>query len=113
LQSHFGQWDVITNALLTRHYRATESTPTEFGYQLQAKYRWKREAEFGLQGFGELGPWQHWSQSSEQSQRFGPAFFGKVRVGEHQTLRYNTAWLIGTTSGAPKRSFRLQFELEI
>lgn len=113
LRTNFDKWDLTTNALFTRHYRAAEAQQTEFGYQLQAKYRWKREAEFGIQGFGELGPWNHLSPASEQSQRFGPAFFGKVTVGEHQVLRYNTAWLIGTTSGSPKRSFRLQIELEM
>jgi hypothetical protein len=113
LQTGWNRWQIIANPLFTRRYRAAESTPMQFGFQFQAKYRWRREAEFGMQGFGELGPWNHWAASNAQSQRFGPAFFGKMQIREHQTVRYNTAWLLGTTSGAPKRSFRLQLELEM
>ena len=111
-QTEFGKLQVNANLLFTHNYDAATPGPTEFGYQVQLKYRWKPEFEYGLQGFGDLGDWNHWGDSGEQSQRFGPAVFGKIAVGEHKALRYNAALLIGTTGGAPKQTFRLQTEYE-
>jgi hypothetical protein len=111
-QSGFGRIQANLNLLFTHNYDAASSSPTQFGYQVQLKYRWKPELEFGLQGFGDMGDWDHWADSSEQSQRFGPALFGKFSVGNHKAVRYNAAWLFGTTDGAPKHTFRLQTEFE-
>lgn len=85
---------------------------TVFQYQWQAKYRWKKEFEFGLQGFGEMGEWDHWSRHNEQEHKLGPAIFGKIALGGHQAIRYNAAWLIGTTDVTPNNTFRMQAEYE-
>jgi hypothetical protein len=111
-QTEFGKLQVNANLLFTHNYDAATPGPTQFGYQVQLKYRWKPEFEYGLQGFGDMGDWDHWGDSSQQSQRFGPAVFGKIAVGEHKALRYNAALLFGTTGGAPKQTFRLQTEYE-
>jgi hypothetical protein len=111
-QTEFGKLQANANLLFTHNYDASVSSATQFSYQIQLKYRWKPEFEFGLQGFGDMGDWDHWSESSQQSQRFGPAVFGKVGVGDHKALRYNAALLFGTTGGAPKETFRLQAEYE-
>jgi hypothetical protein len=111
-QTEFGKIQVNANLLFTHHYNAATPGPTEFGYQAQVKYRWKPEFEFGAQGFGDMGDWKHWGDSSQQSQRFGPAVFGKIGVGTHQAIRYNAALLFGATDGAPKQTFRLQAEYE-
>lgn len=111
-QTEFGKLQANANALFTRNYDATVPGTTQFGYQVQLKYRWKPEFEFGLQGFGDMGDWDHWATASQRSERFGPAVFGKIPLGGRQALRYNTAFLFGTSSYAPKRTFRLQAEYE-
>jgi hypothetical protein len=38
--------------------------------------------------------------------------FGKFKVGERETLRYNAAWLVGANKGAPDNTLRMQIEYE-
>jgi hypothetical protein len=99
------------NLLLERVVRGEESHVTEMGYELQAKYHVRREFEFGVQAFGEMGKWDHWAAREEQSHRVGPAVFGKVKLEGRQTLRYNAAWLVGSNAAA-RHTFRLQTEYE-
>src|SRR4029453_16036248 len=61
----------------THNPGAVENNGTFFGYQWQVKYRWQPTFEFGAQGFGDMGRWNHFLPSSEQEQRLGPAIFGK------------------------------------
>lgn len=111
-QTEFGKFQANANFLFTHNFDAATPAPTEFGYQVQVKYRWRQELEFGLQGFGDMGDWNHWGNSGQQSQRFGPAVFGKIGVMPHQAVRYNAALLFGATDGAPKQTFRMQVEYE-
>ncbi len=111
-QTEFGKLQANVNLLFTHNFDAAISSPTQFGYQAQLKYRWKPAFEFGLQGFGDMGDWDHWGGGDLQSQRFGPAVFGRLGVGTHRAVRYNAALLFGTTNGAPKQTFRLQTEYE-
>ncbi len=111
-QTDFGRLQVNANLLFTHNFDAATTNATQFGYQTQVKYRWKPEFEFGLQGFGDMGDWDHWGDNGQQSQRFGPAVFGKIGVGAHQAVRYNAGLLFGTTDGAPERTLRAQVEYE-
>jgi hypothetical protein len=111
-QSDFGKIQANVNVLFTHNYNSANPVPTQFGYQVQLKYRWKPEFEFGLQGMGDMGDWNRWDDSSRQAQRFGPAVFGKIGVGVHKAIRYNAALLFGTSNGAPDQTFRLQTEYE-
>lgn len=112
LQKEIDRVQLNANFLFERHVRAAEAGDTTFGYQAQAKYRWQRELEFGVQALGELGPWQHWSSSTEQSHRVGPAIFGKLRTGDHQAISYNAAVLWGLTDSSPRHNARVQVEYE-
>ncbi len=105
------------NLLFERKFGGTrdpEGEPyvTEFGYQWQAKYRWHTALEFGLQGFGETGEWNHWDKSGMQKHSMGPAIFGKLAVGHHHFVKYNAAWLSGTTANTPDHTLRTQVEYE-
>jgi hypothetical protein len=100
------------NLLIEKHVRAAVNGPAELGYQWQVKYRYKPEFEFGVQGFGDVGPWNHWEPKSEQSHIAGPAIFGKFRVAEKQVIKYNAGVLFGITSGSPRTTFRMQAEYE-
>ena len=111
-QTEFGKVQLNGNLLFERHYRAAAGGPMGFGYQWQAKYRWKEAFEFGLQGFSDVGPWNDWDPADEQSHRFGPAVFGRLPVGVHKAIRYNAALLHKASSGAPDNTFRMQVEYE-
>ncbi len=111
-QTEFGRLQLNTNVLVERIFDSRDSDATELGYQWQAKYRWRQELEWGFQGFGEVGDWNHWAPSSEQNHRVGPAVFGKLGLGGRQAIRYNAALLLGLTNGSPDRTFRLQVEYE-
>lgn len=102
-QTEFDKLQLNLNLLGERHFRAVEKGETEFKYQWQAKYRLSKAFEFGLQGFGE--PEEHLHNA-------GPAIFGKLPLGDHQALKYNAAYLIGTSQDAPDNTFRFTLEYE-
>jgi hypothetical protein len=111
-QTEYGKLQLNGNVLLERSYRAAGMSETELQYQWQTKYRWKKEFEFGLQGFGEVGKWNEWKSREERNHRIGPAVFGKLALGSHQAIRYNAAWLLGASQSAPDHTFRVQVEYE-
>lgn len=111
-QTEFGKVQLNGNLLFQRNYQASFSNDTQFLYQWQAKYRWLPQFEVGLQGFGEMGRWNHWARDDARSHRAGPAVFGKLPIGTHQAIKYNAAWLVGLSSAAPDHTLRLQVEYE-
>jgi hypothetical protein len=111
-QTEFGKIQLNCNPLLQRSYRSDAPAETEFKYQWQAKYRWKKELELGLQGFGETGKWNRWAPREEQDHRLGPAVFGKIPLGGRQAIRYNAAWLIGASTAGADHTLRMQIEYE-
>lgn len=112
-QTEFGKLQLNANLLFTQTFGPNANSRPDFGYQWQAKYRLMKEFEFGLQGFGETGPWNGWATRATQNHRYGPAIFGKLAVGNHQAISYNAAWLIGDGgTTAPRNTFRLQVEYE-
>ena len=114
-QTQIDKLQLNGNLLLESKFGGSNAaTTTVFQYQWQAKYRWKQQLEFGLQGFGEMGVWNKWSPSSEQEHKLGPAIFGKIplRQGVREAIKYNAAWLIGTTQATPHNTFRMQVEYE-
>lgn len=84
----------------------------QMGYQLQLKYRATQAFEYGVQAFGEMGKWNHWDARDQQNHRIGPALFGKIKLGAHEAIKYNAAYLFGASDAAPDRTFRLQVEYE-
>lgn len=85
--------------------------PTELSYQWQLRYRWLSWLHFGAQGFGELGPWDHWDPGHEQSHRAGPALFGKVPVGPG-TIAWQAAYLTGKTYGRRGEMFTMRVKYD-
>ncbi|MDL2338539.1 MAG: hypothetical protein QFE16_11925 [Pseudomonadota bacterium] len=100
------------NLLFEKRIRSSQPSKAELGYQWQLKYRWRPSFEYGLQGFGDVGPWDHWEPKSEQPHIAGPAIFGRIKVGERQSIKYNAALLFGLTDGAPRNTVRMQAEYE-
>ena len=112
LQTEIGRVQLNGNAILERHVRAATPGDTELHYEWQAKYRLRREFEFGLQGFGELGRWDHWNPHDQQSHTLGPAVFGKIPLGGQQSLRYDAAYLLAASPAAPDHTLRFRIEYE-
>ena len=112
LQTEFGRVQLNGNVLFQRSLRASTPQDTRLGYEWQAKYRWRPEFEFGLQGFGDLGRWDHWDPREQQTNRLGPAVFGRLPVGVHEAIRYNAALLLKASDGAPDTALRVQVEYE-
>jgi hypothetical protein len=100
------------NFIVEKHVKAEAAGPAELGYQWQVKYRYRPQFEFGLQGFGDVGPLAHWEPRSEQPHKLGPAIFGKFHLGNKQVINYNAAVLFGVTDAAPRHTFRMQAEYE-
>ena len=111
-QTEYDRLQVNFNPLLTNITRAAEDNGTFFEYQWQVKYRWQQALEFGAQGFGEMGKWNHFAPTSEQSHRLGPAVFGKIGLGGRQAIVWNAGLLFGVTQASPDWNFRLQAEYE-
>jgi hypothetical protein len=112
LQSTLGRWQLNANVLFAGSIDATAASPTQLGYQWQARYRWKRAISLGAQAFGDVGTWDHWSATSAQSHLLGPALFGNIVFGDDGGLDYDAAMLWGLTAGSPDTRFRLQLEFE-
>jgi hypothetical protein len=112
LQTELGRVQLNGNLLFERHVRAAVPSDAEMLYECQAKYRWRPAFEFGLQGFGEMGKWDHWKPSREQSHVLGPAAFGKLGLGNHQALKYDAALLLAVSPAAPDRTLRFRVEYE-
>jgi hypothetical protein len=104
------QWNF--NPLLARNLGGPTAAATLLGYQMQLKYRYQQSFEFGAQGFGDLGPWYHWTPLEQQTHRLGPAVFGKIPMGGRRVLYYNAGWLFGLVRGAPSDTVRAQIEFE-
>jgi hypothetical protein len=68
--------------------------------------------EFGAQGFGDLGKWDHIAPRKEQSHLFGPAVFGKLDLGGRHAITYNAAYLIDANDAVHSNTFRTQVEYE-
>jgi hypothetical protein len=111
LQTEFGKTQLNGNLVFERKFGPGDHV-TEMGYQWQAKYRWKPTFEFGLQGFGSMGEWDHWETSDNQEHRLGPAVFGKIGLGGKQKIKYNAALLFGVSDAAAANTFRMQVEYE-
>jgi hypothetical protein len=104
------QWNF--NPLLSRYWRGETPGKTELKYQVQLKYRYRQSFEYGLQGFGNAGPWYHWSGIDSQFHNLGPAVFGSWPLGGRQKIYVNAAWLFGLTSATASNTVRAQLEFE-
>jgi hypothetical protein len=111
LQTEFGRTQLNLNVFFERAYRSAAVEPMQIKYQWQVKYRWIEQLQFGVQGFGEMGQWNHWLARDQQSHRAGPALFGTWPQAGGQAWKYEAAYLIGTNAAHDARSvaMRLQY----
>lgn len=108
LQKQVGQEQFNLNFELAREL--VDGAQTEVGYSWQWKHRGNPRAEFGLQGFGDLGPVGQLGE--EHAFKAGPALFGTARLPSGHKLKYDGAVLFGVTDDAPDTTLRFQLEYE-
>lgn len=108
-QKQVGSEQFNLNFEFARHL--TSGAKTEMGYGWQWKHRGNPRAEFGMQGFGDLGPVDDLGRTHDF--KLGPALFGTSRLPSGHKLKFDGAVLFGATEGAPDTTVRFQFEYEL
>ncbi len=112
IQKDFGRVQYNLNLLVQKHVQASQPFQTELHYQAQIKYKQSPSFQWGAQAFGNLGQYKHWSTTGLQEQKIGPAVFGKLTLAQKQAVKWNAAYLKGTTDTTPSATLRLQVEYE-
>lgn len=107
LQTQIWRTQFNFNLFFQREMDNGQHNDTELAYQWQVKQRWKPWFSPGLQGFGEVGKWNDWLPSKQQSHRVGPAFFGEVGH-----FKYEAAYLFGKNSGRVANSFSMRVQYQ-
>jgi len=97
-QTEFTRTQLNLNVFFDRGLGAQAYDATELRYQWQVRQHWLPLLNVGAQGFGELGPWDHWLPADQQSHRAGPAIFGHARLGPGD-LGWQAAYLFGKAYG--------------
>jgi hypothetical protein len=110
LQTEFGRTQLNLNVFLSRDYRTESAEPMQIAYQWQVKYRWIAKLQFGAQGFGEMGEWNHWLPRAQQSHRAGPALFGSWRLRDGHEWKYEAAYLVGKNSARHANSVAMRIQ---
>ena len=113
MQTEWGWMRSNANLIFERPWGLQRPQPTQFKYQWQAVYRWRPQFQFGMQRFGEMGEWDHWSPSRARSQRAGPVIQGVLPFGPPDASHYQLAYLDGKIYGRRGHmlSARLYYEV--
>jgi len=110
LQKEFGALQANLNLLLVRELGGSGEPGMGVEYAGQLKWRGNPYFEPGLQTFGGLGRTNSFRHDTDN--RLGPAFFGQVRTGDRQKLKYDAALLFGTNRNSADATFRFTLEYE-
>jgi hypothetical protein len=111
LQTDIGRTQLNLNVFFERGFGPLSVQPTELNYQWQVRYRWTRWLHVGAQGFGEVGPWDHWLPHEAQSHRAGPALFGSLPAGPG-VIGWQASYLIGKTYAQRGNMFSMRLKYE-
>lgn len=111
LQTDTGRVQWNANLIFEKSLSPGSADAPQLKYQWQAKYRWKNGVQAGVQSFGELGPWNQWLGSQNQSHRWGPVISSTWELQGNQRIVANAAYLSGKVFGtaADMLSVRLQY----
>ena len=111
LQTDVGRTQLNFNVFFERGFGSLSAQPAELSYQWQMRYRWTRWLHVGAQGFGEVGPWDHWLPHEAQSHRAGPALFGSIPAGPG-TVQWQAAYLAGKTYAQRGNMFTMRVKVD-
>jgi hypothetical protein len=111
LEKDVGPAIVDLNLVAVREIGSAASGDTELEYRWQARWRGNAALEWGVQGFGGLGTFEHPNADSGHS--IGPAVFGTRRLASGNKVSYDAALLAGVNAEAPDITARFNLEFEI
>ena len=103
---------VIMNTWIEKFVRDTPAGPAVLNYQWQVKSLFRPHLEFGMQGFGSMGAWNHWDSANAQEHSLGPAVFVSWPMQDRHAVRFDSAVLAGLTSASPRLTLRLRMQYE-
>ena len=110
VQTEIGRTQLNANVFFERGFASASPGATQLKYQWQAKYRTRSTLKMGLQGFGELGTWNHWLARAQQSHRAGPVVSGVWPLAGAQAIQADAALLVGSTYGRNGSMFSLRIQ---
>ena len=111
LEKEIGPTIADLNLIGVREFGDDASDETELEYRWQVKWRGNEALEWGVQGFGSAGTFEHLGDDTEHS--LGPALFGVQKLANGNKLAYDAAILGGLNDNAPDLTFRFNLEYEI
>ena len=103
LRTHVSAVDWRNVVLLTQGELDGGDRRTRLSYQWQLRRRWQPGLAYGLQGFGEVGPWRNWLAADRQSHRAGPMIAWQQATDAGGSLGLDLAVLRGKTFGRTGR----------
>ena len=112
LQADTDRLQVNFNPLIAKHVDAAEPAPAELEYQWQVKGLLSPGIELGAQGFGDVGPWNHWRPASQQEHTLGPVVVAKWMLADGRPLQLDAGVLFGVGAGSPRDVLRLRVQHE-
>jgi len=111
LEKEIGPTIADLNLIAVREFGDEASDETELEYRWQLKWRGNEQLEWGVQGFGGLGSFEHFGDETGHS--IGPAIFGVTRLANGNKVAYDAAVLGGLNDNAPDLTIRFNLEFEI
>jgi hypothetical protein len=111
LEKEIGPTIADLNLIGVREFGDGASDETELEYRWQLKWRGNEALEWGLQGFGSAGTFEHLGE--EDGHSIGPALFGVQKLASGNKLAYDAAILAGLNDAAPDLTVRFKLEYEI
>ena len=107
-QTDIDRTQLTANFFFEHNYGSDIPSPTFLKYQWQVRHRWLPQMHVGLQGFGEVGPWDDWLPRSQQSHRAGPALFTTLHLAEREAIKLQGAYLVGKIYGRSMHEFTMR-----
>jgi len=111
LEKEVGPTIADLNLFAIREIGDGASDETELEYRWQVKWRGNEQLEWGLQGRGGLGTFEHFGEDDGHS--LGPALFGVTRLKNGDKLSYDAAVMHGINDAAPDWTLRFTLEYEM
>jgi len=113
IEKELGNRLVATLNLGLSYQMGSNAAPgTIFSYAARLKYNLNPRFEPALEFFGEPGRINHFPATSEQAHWIGPAFYGKMKLGQGHALVYSAAALFPTTATASDKRAVARIEYE-